>query len=135
MVYPFDKYITLFLESSVSTFTCIEWLRKSNIIYQSFFVKTCLHYQAIKISYIFHRLHVYMFTWPGYNYQIYITSINLLFNNKVFRKTYINDQAVITFFFHYLCFDILQIITDYYLLSMFVTYWDKSKTDILLVSL
>ena len=39
MVPPFDKYLTLFLQSSVSTYTHIEGVRKSNIIYQSFFVK------------------------------------------------------------------------------------------------
>ena len=48
-----------------------------------------------------------MFTCPGYNYQINITSINLLFNNKVSRKMYLNDQAVITYLFSLLiCFDI-----------------------------
>ena len=39
MVHPFDKYITLFLQSSVSTYTRIEGARKNNVNNQSFFVK------------------------------------------------------------------------------------------------
>ena len=49
-----------------------------------------------------------MFTRPGYNYQI--SSINLLFITGC-------DHIC----FRYLCFDILQKITDYYLFSMFLT--------------
>ena len=39
MVPPFDKYITLFFQSSVSTYTHIEGARKNNVNNQSFFVK------------------------------------------------------------------------------------------------
>ena len=38
---------------------------------------------------------------------MYITSINLQFNDNVFHKTYLNDQAVTTYLFSLLiCFDI-----------------------------
>ena len=70
MVPPFDKYITLFLQSSVSTFTRV---RKSNIIYQSFFVKHVYIIKPLKSDIFFID---YMFTWPGHNYQIYIYYIN-----------------------------------------------------------
>ena len=129
MVYPFDKYITLFLQSSVSTFTRIEGVRKSNIIYQSFFVKHVYIIRPLKSDIFFFD---YICTWPGYNYQIYITSINLLFfTNKVFHKTYSNDQAVITFVFIIYMFWYTQKITDYNLFSMFLT---ETKVKQLFVS-
>ena len=81
MVHPFDKYITLFLQSSVSTYTRIEGVRKNNVNNQSFLVKHVDIIRPLKADIFFID---YMFTWPGYNYQIYITSINFLFNNKVF---------------------------------------------------
>ena len=129
MVRPFGKYITLFLQSSVSTYTCIEVARKNNVNNQSFFVKHVYIIRPLKADIFFID---YMFTWPGYNYQIYITSIHFLFNNTVFRKNYLNDQAVITFVFIIMFWYTLK---DYRLFIFNVSYWDKSKTDFLLVSL
>ena len=75
MVPPFERYIIHFLQSPVSTFTRIEGVRKSNIIYQNIFVKHVYIIRPLKSDIFFID---YMFTRPGYNYQIYITSINLL---------------------------------------------------------
>ena len=99
MVPPFDKYITLFLQSSVSTFTRIKAMRKSNIYYQSFFVKHVDIIRPLK-AVIFSIDYMYMTRL----YLSNITSINLLFKSKVFRKTYLNVQAVITLvFITYVC--------------------------------
>ena len=67
MVPPFDKYITLFSQSSVSTYTHIKGVRKSNVIYQSFFVKNVYIIRLLKSDIFFID---YIFTWPGYNYQM-----------------------------------------------------------------
>ena len=58
MVHPFDKYITLFLQSSVSTYTRIEGSRKNNVNKQSFFAKHVDIIRPLKAD--FHGLHVYM---------------------------------------------------------------------------
>ena len=107
MVHPFDKYITLILQSSVSTYTRIEGARMMLTI-KAFFVKhvdiirplkadiyfhrlyTCLHDQAIIIKYILQ--------------QLIFCLITKFFVKRIYIYLYINDQAVITSLF--LCFDI-----------------------------
>ena len=97
MELAFDKYYPLFAELS----TRIEEVRKSNNIYQSFFVKHVYIIRPLKSDIIF-------------LYYIYITSINLLFNNKVFNKTYLNDQVVITFVIYVLIYSKKLLITIYF---------------------
>ena len=98
-------------ELSLHLYTRIEGARKNNVNNQRFFVKHVDIIRPLKADIFFID---YMFT--GYNYQIYITSISCLITKFFIKRC------------DHMCF-------HYYLFSMFVTYRDKSKTEILLVSL